>query len=343
MAEIRAAAPDLHKRYENARNLAYMAHSLEPGISDELFRTRASYDEWWKKWFEPDNFFDRNLSSINVNPSGVDPREIKDATLEGDKLVYYSGRVIAADHGIQAFRNEVDFSSDDWTPKIEELQTSGQVRTRINEGAIAIFGGLAEGFVHAKSATGDVYLSSKPQSGAAAFVWRDTDKKIERFTTWAELMTKHPEAGSAEVAAELAEGIVNYPLNESLQLIKDSDAYKKEYKDSNWGVEKLRYWVDQLRVTEFTIVNWDTIVNPEIRNGAVVAHFKRGNRQPARMTYTLDDFAKGTPAEVVDLFTATVVSDTKDGPGLPRPINTGSELEFDVVPAPHGPKPKLAK
>jgi hypothetical protein len=313
--ELRAAAPDLHKRYEHIGALAQIFHKFEPGISDEVFATVQGYDEWWAKWFEPAGFFDNEHGFVGVNPSGLSSDVLHDARLEGDKLVYFSGRVIDIHDGIQAFRNEVDFASEDWTPKIVELKLAGQPRKGLNDRTIAIFGGLVEGYARAQAPTGEVFLAAKPGAGASPFVWRNADKKVEKFTSWATLLAKHPEAGSPEAAKELAYGIANHPLGSGFQLITDSAEYKKEYKDGDWGTEKLRYHVDQIRVTEYTIADWDKIADPVIKDGVLVAYFKQG-RQPSRMTYQLGDFAKQPQVEYVELTTSKRISDTEDGPVL---------------------------
>ncbi len=316
--ELRAAAPDLHKRYEHIGALAQIFHHFEPGISDEVFPRVKGYNEWWAKWFEPADFFEREHGFLGVNPSGLGPDVLHDVKLEGDKLVYFSGRVISVDHGIQAFRNEVDFASEDWTPKITELKLEGQPRKSLNDQATAIFGGLAEGYARGKTPSGEVYLAAKPAAGSSPFVWRTADKKVERFASWAELYAKHPEAGGPEAAKELAYGIANYPLNSGFQLITDSAEYKKEYKDGDWGTEKLRYHVDQIRVTEYAVNDWDAIVDPVIDDGVLVAHFRQG-RQPARMKYRISDFAAQPQAEFVKLSTSKQISDTRDGPSLDLP------------------------
>lgn len=313
--ELRAAAPDLHRRYEHIGALAQIFHMFAPGISQEVFPRYAGYQQWWAKSFEPADFFEREQGYLSVNPSGLGPETIHDVKLDGDKLIYFSARIIGPDHGVQVFRNVVDFASDDWTPKITELETSGQPRKGLNDRAIAIFGGLVEGFAHAKTTTGDVYLAAKPAEGASAFVWRDKAQKIERFKDWASLVAQHPDAASLDAAKQLAYAVANYPLSSGRQLITDSAAYKKEYKDNGWAEERLRYHVDQLRITLYTIDDWDAITDPVITDGVLVAHFRQG-RQPSRMTYPLSSFADHTEAQHVELAKSKTISDTKDGPTL---------------------------
>jgi hypothetical protein len=330
MDEVRAAAPDLHKLHENPRNLAYIAHALQPGISDELFRTRNDYQIWWAKWFEPEDFFSRNFATVATNPSGVDPSEIHDASIVDDKLTYYSGRVISIDFGVQMFRNVVDFGSEDWNPKIEELSTTQQSRKSVNDKTVEIFGGLVEGFVHAKGESGGLYLAAKPEAKASPFVWKPNDQAPQQFKTWASLVAKYPDAGSPRVASELADGINHYPLRSGLGLIKDVQAYKTEYKDGKWDLLKLRYWGDQLRITQFTVTDWDSVVDPFIKDGVLIAHFKDNDRQPARLTYPLNQFALQSEREFQSLSTSALVSDTRLGPGnpneSPRPLPP-TELE----------------
>lgn len=313
--DMRLAAPDLHKRYEHVGALAQIFHKFEPGISEEMFARVTGYQEWWAQNFEPKDFFDREQGYIFVQPNGLGPEVLHDAKLEGDKLIYFSARVIGQDHGIQAFRNVVDFASDDWSPQITELETTGQPRIGLNDQAIAIFGGLPEGFAHAKTPSGDVFLAAKPGPGASPFAWVDNDKKVEQFRDWARLVAKHPEAASPEAAKQLAYGVTNYPLSSGRQLIDDSAAYKKEYTDQNRSLEKLRYHVDQLRVTQYTIADWDAIKDPAIKDSVLVAYFRQG-RQPSRVTYRLSDFANEAQVDYVDLASSLPISDTKDGPML---------------------------
>ncbi len=315
LSEMREAAPNLHKRTEHLGALAQIIHRFHPGISQEVFPRLAGYQAWWTKAFEPADFFDREQGNILVRPSGPNVETLHDVKLDGDRLIYFSGRMIGPDHGVQVFRNEVDFASNDWTPKITELETTEQPRKGLNDRTIAIFGALAEGYAHAKLPAGDVYLAAKPAAGASAFVWRNSDQKIERFKDWASLLAKHPEAASPEAANQLAYAFANYPLSSGRQLIKDSAAYKTEYTDGDWGLEKLRYHVDQMRITRYTIADWDGITDPVIKDGVLVAHFQQG-RQPSRMTYRIADFANDTEAEYVDLATSKTISDSKGGPPL---------------------------
>ncbi len=325
--ELRMAAPDLHKRYEHVGALAQIFHKFQPGISDEVFTTAKAYQDWWAKWFEPAEFFNNEHGFVGVNPSGLSSDVVHDARLEGDKLVYFSGRVIDIHDGIQAFRNEVDFASTDWTPKIVELKLAGQPRKGLNDRAIAIFGGLVEGYARAQTPSGEVFLAAKPGAGASPFVWRNADKKVERFASWEALLAKHPAGGAPEVAKQLAYGIANYPLSSGSQLITDSAAYKQEYKDGNWGTEKLRYHVDQIRVTKYTIAEWDSIADPAIKDGVLVAFFKQG-RQPSRVTYRLSEFAEQPAVEYIELASAELISDTKNGPSL----QPSTPLPLDQVP-----------
>ena len=138
---------------------------------------------------------------------------------------------------------------------------------------------------------------------------------MERFKDWSSLVAKHPDAASADVAKQLAYAVANYPLSAGRQLIEDSAAYKKEYKDSGWAEERLRYHVDQLRITLYTIDDWDAITDPVIKDGVLVAHFQQG-RQPSRMTYPLSSFASHTEAQHVALAKSRTISDTKGGPTL---------------------------
>lgn len=323
MDEVRAASPDLHKLHENPRNLAYIAHALQPGISDELFRTRKDYQTWWAKWFEPEDFFSRNFATVANTPSGMDPADIHDATIVDEKLTYYSGRVISIDHGVQMFRNVVDFGSEDWNPKIEELKTTRQTRKSVNDRTVEIFGGLVEGFVHAKGENGSLYLAAKPEAEASPFVWKPNDQAPQRFKTWASLVAKFPKAGSPSIAAELADGINHYSTSSGFRLLKDVQAYKSEYQEGQWDLLKLRYWGDELRVTQFTVTDWSSVVDPFIEDGILIAHFRDNDRQPARLTYPLKQFALQSEREFQSLSTSTLVSDTRLGPNdndRPRPL-----------------------
>lgn len=323
MHEVRSAAPELHKLHENPRNLAYIAHALHPGISDELFRTRGEYQAWWTKWFEPDGFFSRNFAFTMTRPSGVDPEEIKDAVLIDGVLTYYSGRVISIDFGVQVFVNRVDFGSDDWTPRTEELTTSHQPRQSIDERTKEIFGGLIEGFVHASAEGGSLYLAAKPQADAFPFVWKPDAEPAQRFKTWESLVEKFPQAASPSIASELADGINHYPQRSGLRLIRDVQAYKTEYREGKWDVLKLRYWGDELRVTRFNVTKWEEVVAPFIQNGILIAHFRDNDRQPARLTYPLAQFALQPELEFESLSTSELVSDSRLGP-----------TDFDVQPRP---------
>jgi len=317
--EVREAAPDLPHRVKSASILADVIHALGPRQGDELFKTVDGYEAWWAKWFEPPDFFEHNYASVGANPSRPAPGQIEEPKLQGDKLVFFTGRVVSVDHGMQAFRMDVDLASEDWKPKSSELTRTNQVRTRLNDRAEAIFGGLVDGFARAETPVGTVYLAAKPAGGASPFVWRTADGSLERFKHWSALVVKHPQAGSRSVAIELARAAANYPVQTSSQLIEDAAAYRKEYKDAGWGVSKLRYQVDQLRVTEYTVANWNEIVDPVIADGVVVAHFKNGDRQPERMTYALSEFAAQTQARLVPEYSSKIISDTQGAPFGPVP------------------------
>lgn len=315
--EVREAAPDLHARVKSASILADVIHALEPGHGDELFKTVDGYEAWWAKWFEPPHFFEFNYASVGAKPSRPATGEIEEPKLQGAELVFFTGRVVSSEHGMQAFRIEVDFASKDWKPKSSELACTSQVRAGLNDRAEAIFGGLVDGFARAGTPVGTVYLAAKPAGDAAPFVWRMADGSLKRFKRWSALVAKHPQAGSKSVAIQIATAAANYPLQANSQLIEDAAAYRKEYKDAGWGVLNLRYWVDQLRVTEYSVANWDEIVDPVIADGVLVAHFKNSDHQPERMTYALSGFAAQAPVRLVPEYSSKVISDTRGEPLVP--------------------------
>ena len=313
--DVRTAAPDLHKRHENAGDLAAMVHHLTIQDTNTVFRTVGEYQKWWNTKFESDDFFERELGTLSFNPRRPDPSGIFDAKLEGEKLVFFAG--MSELTGVNVFRNEVDFSSQDWTPNVVSLPNTEYVRKGLNDQAVALFGGLVDGFVKVQTPTGDLLLSYRPEGDAAPIVWRNADKKVERFKDWKALVAKHPNVTHADVAKALAARLAGY-LSTTRGLIEDAAEYKKEYETNNWGVENLKYWVNQTRVTEFIIDDWNSITDPVIKDGVLIAHFRSG-RQPVRMTYELDDFAKGVSVRFVELATAKVISDTTKQPQLVPP------------------------
>lgn len=318
LENLQTGAPDLLQGTgRDASALALAVDMIGSNSNDLLVKDSSEAESWWQKWFEPNNALEQEHFGVESDLSAPDFEEIKEPALENDVLVYFTVRSLGVDRGAEAYRNEVDFKAKAWKRIKTPLKKAPRARQSAN--VIELFGGAIQSFARAKSNDASLFLAVRPTGGAAPFVWHPKVGDSERFMTWEALFAKHPEAASKALASSLARVILGHQrfrtnfdhgreLTTQFPVITDTTAYKAEYKSKNKSVLKLRYQVDQVKVTNFAVTNWAAIVDPQIVDGELIAFFEDNDGQPHRLSYRLSEFSADVPAHIEPFFTSEEAS-----------------------------------
>ena len=293
--------------------LARILVHLQRG-DQELFTDREPAEAWWARWFEPPDLLERDALPLDIRLSAPDPERVRSPVFQGETLVFCTGRVIDVNHGAQTFEHRVDLSARPWSLQVADLPSVA--RSRAGGRVRALFGGDVAGFVSAAVGSGRFYLAIQPAEGASLLALQPENSPPERFSSWAELAARCPEATAPAAVARLADAMRSYPLRESGSAIADVAAYRAQYEREGYGREKLRYWVDQTRITDFE-VDWDTLHDPRVEDGVVKTFVKGPDRQPYRFSMALAEMSRvGWPTKLESAHRSTLVYDSRGGPSL---------------------------
>ncbi|MEZ4458162.1 MAG: hypothetical protein R3E66_00255 [bacterium] len=305
--ELQKAAPNLSVDVgnENLVQLAQVIDVLSRRPSDQLLVSKEQGQEWWSKWFNPQDATkpESVVLAKLLPPLPVD--QIQPPTLADGVLTYDTAQVHSPQLGAKLVRRTLDFKTSPWKGKGVVIAGATDAPHPMAASLAAFFGGPVDGYAQAFVGLEHIYFAIGPKSGAKPFVWAKDGESPRGYATWAELEAAHPLSKQAVTA--IADMLRNFPEHRRLNVITDAAAYRANHQKE----QRLKYEGNELRVTRFDVKNWDELTDPAISNGRLVAFFRDGQGQPHRMDYDLTKFASNSPAQMTPFFTSQLVSDTK--------------------------------
>lgn len=298
-----------------ANNPGYVGRSelvRDPKQAEEIITKFLSVPNLaWLTWWRAD--------TRSFRPAGS--TALAGPTLEGNTLTAYAlarqnkSYDKSYKRGVAALRYQV------------QLDTGGAIETTrldsepydlsSHRAAVhALFGAPVDAFSGIEATPEErLLIAIGGKRGAAALVVVDQQKNTYSFKSWAQLQKAMPKVAGPKVVAKLADALVTFYKGESSDahcyVIDDAKEYRRLYAENNWRQLKLRYWHDQLRVTDYTIPEFDTIADPSIKNERLTAYcMERPNsgREPSRLVMNLRSLALSSKYTLTPMSTSKVVA-----------------------------------
>lgn len=212
-----------------------------------------------------------------------------------------------------AVQYEVDFDKTGETTR-KRLPGKPHDLKSHRDAVTALFGGPVDAFLSVPASDGhSIFVAIGAHKGASPFVSSGPGGSVARYRSWKQLEAALPQAATRETIAKLAKRITAFFSEEQSNVIVDAAAYKDLYRKNNWKELKLRYWHDELRVTQYTIADFDTIADPKIENEKLVVFCQEQHnvgREPTRLEMRLSKLTLKSQYTSTAMALGRVVSDT---------------------------------
>lgn len=343
--ELRAALPDLPGR---ARSDPRYLHQLVHGLmtvtnwTSECIGKPEDIAEKLQPRLDPGDVLERHTWNTQYTVSAPSPLHVKPPRWEGDTFVIDCvDPIVGMQDTYYGTRHRFTLGDTSWTHAREDLAAVAHVPERARALVTEAFGGEVRGFIRfPRDQQGALYVALGPAAGTRRYLWRPTSGEPQRFATWAEFSQAvgvfNAPAALAEFAGTLHDTIAQQGIrHDNYRIIADPAAYREDYRTNRRDTHVLRYYVDKLKTTRFTVRDFDAIQPPKIEGERLVAYFSNGRGQPVRLDLDLSTLDWGSPLPMVELFEERVISDT--GNPLGEPIQTAPDPEDIIERRPNAP------
>lgn len=295
-----------------------------------LIRCEDDIGSLYLEIFDDPEVLTRSRWRTNAVVTGPDPQLLCTPTWDGDHLVITTVSELSGMQGtFSSDRYEYCFDADKWTYQRSNIAEVSLSAEQADAAVRQAFGGGVDGFIRIafdpvlrlSSGGAALLVGLNPSEGSSRFVWLSSDGEIRRFSTWFDFQEQSGAFQTGEAQAFLVGHLFSEltrlrVTHENYSIIEDPIVYREEYIRANRQIQKLRYRVDEMRITEFAVEDFDAIHAPIIEGTEVVAFFKNSSGQPNRLTFDLHELDWNMDLEMEPLFTAQVTSDTGGPPGV---------------------------